>query len=184
MAINERQLISVDEFEDFIARPENNDRRFQLIHGEIVEKMPTREHGVISGNVVTEFNLFLRKHPLGLAAVEARHRPAGDLHNDRMPDVSVVLGDKPVEREGAAEYMPDVVVEVQSPDDSWREMIRRGVFYLDHGAKIVLLVYPAKKQVEVLMGDDKMLLNIGDVIDLTAALPEFTIAVADVFRGV
>jgi Uma2 family endonuclease len=101
-----------------------------------------------------------------------------------MPDVSLVLGEKPVEREGAAEYMPDVVVEVQSPDDGWREMIRRAVFYLDHGAKAVLLVYPAKKQVEVLMGDDRLLLGVGEMIDLSAVLPDFTMAVADVFRGV
>jgi Uma2 family endonuclease len=118
-----------------------------------------------------------------LAAVEARHRPAGDQHNDRMPDVSLVLGKKPVERQGAADYMPDVVVEVQSPDDSWREMIRRGVFYLDHGARAVLLIYPGKQQVEVLMGDDRQLLSVGDTIDLGVVMPEFTMAVADVFRG-
>ena len=56
---------------------------------------------------------------IGLAAVEARHRPEDDDRNVRLPNVSIVLGtDKPVERKGAAPYMPDVVVEIQWPDNT------------------------------------------------------------------
>jgi hypothetical protein len=36
-----QQKIHIDEFENFINRPENSERRFELIDGEIVEKMPT-----------------------------------------------------------------------------------------------------------------------------------------------
>jgi Uma2 family endonuclease len=56
MAVQER-FHTLPEFEVFIARPENADRLFELINGEIVEKLPTREHGIIAGNIITDFNI-------------------------------------------------------------------------------------------------------------------------------
>ena len=37
------QLCTVAEFDRFIALPEHRDQFFELIHGEIVEKVPTEE---------------------------------------------------------------------------------------------------------------------------------------------
>lgn len=39
----EHQAMTVAEFEQFSDSPENTDRRFELIHGEIVEKVPTED---------------------------------------------------------------------------------------------------------------------------------------------
>ena len=50
MAIQPK-LVTVVEFEQFLALPENRDHSFELIHGEIVEKVPTEEHGLIAGNI-------------------------------------------------------------------------------------------------------------------------------------
>ncbi|MEO8393156.1 MAG: Uma2 family endonuclease [Chloroflexota bacterium] len=50
MAI-QKQLYTIEDFEQFITQPENRDRRFELINGEIVEKMPTESHGIIAGNI-------------------------------------------------------------------------------------------------------------------------------------
>jgi Uma2 family endonuclease len=182
MAVRER-LITVREFEAFIAQAENKNRLFELRYGEIAEKMPTRLHGILAGNFVTEFNIYLRQHPVGLAAVEARHRPEGDERNVRMPDVSLVLGDKPVEARGTADYMPDIVVEVQSPDDSWREIFEHAMFYLDHGTQIVVLVFPHSRQVEKLTQTERAVLNENDTLDLTELLPDFTLPISAIFRG-
>lgn len=178
------QAINVDQFEEFITQPENAGRLFELIDGEIVEKMPTREHGVVALNIGTEFNLYLRESLTGLAAVEARHRPQDSTTNVPLPDVSIVLGDKPVETRGATPYLPDVVVEVQSPDDSWRKMFERALFYLDHGTRMVILVFPRSRQVEVLTADTRHVLNENGTIDGGDVLPGFKMAVKDVFRGV
>lgn len=45
----EHQLVTIDEFEAFSAA--HDDRRFELIAGEIVEHVPTEEHNLISGNL-------------------------------------------------------------------------------------------------------------------------------------
>jgi Uma2 family endonuclease len=54
MVVPQEKLYTVDEFETFIARPEHADRLFELINGEIVEKMPTQRHGVVTVNISAE----------------------------------------------------------------------------------------------------------------------------------
>mgnify|MGYP000496770749 CR=1 FL=1 len=179
----ERKLTSVNEFEQFLAQSDH--RLFELIDGEIVEKMPTREHGIIAGNIVTAFNNYLNTREIGIAAVEARHRPPNDLHNDRIPDVSFVADvNKPVEREGAADYMPDLVVEIRSPKDSLKDLSDKASFYMLHGTRIVWLVYPEKRLVEVLTPDSRELLGEGEILSGGDVLPGFSLPVREVFRRV
>jgi Uma2 family endonuclease len=178
-----RPLHTIHEFEKFVNDAENAYRLFELIDGEIVEKMPTREHGVAAGNIVTDLNIFLRQNPIGRAAVEARHRPPDDQYNDRLPDVSFVSDmNRPVERVGAALYMPDLVVEIQSPTDSLRKMLKRAEFYLANGTRMVWLVYLAKRLVEVLTADDRQLLTEDDILTGGDVLPGFSMPVRDIFR--
>jgi Uma2 family endonuclease len=184
MAVRGR-LITMDEFEEILARPENSDRLLELIHGEIVEKMPTWEHDSIALEIGTEFNLYLRKNPIGRASVESRHRPAGDKLNDRIPDIAVVLGmDKLMVRKGATEFIPDLCVEVQSSDDSAHLMLEKARFYLGNGCKMAWLVYPGKRLVEVLTPNDRHFYSGDDVISAEVVLPGFTMSVGDVFRSV
>ena len=51
MAVD-RKAISIADFDRFIALPENRDSHFELINGEIVEKVVTEEHGIIALNMV------------------------------------------------------------------------------------------------------------------------------------
>ncbi len=44
---------------------------FGTLNGEIIQKMPTQEHGIIAGNIITWINMYLLDHPIGRAAVEA-----------------------------------------------------------------------------------------------------------------
>ncbi len=44
MALQKQAPVTADAFEAFMARPENADRLFELINGEIIEKMPSNPH--------------------------------------------------------------------------------------------------------------------------------------------
>lgn len=179
----ERKLMTVGEFERFLAQSEHG--LFELIDGEIVEKVPTREHGIIAGNIVTAFNNHLNSRPIGIAAVEARHRPTDDPRNDRIPDVSFVADEnKPVERDGAANYLPDLAVEIPSPKDSLKAMSDKAAFYLANGTRMVWLVYPDKRLVEVLTPTSRELLADGETISGRDVLPNFVLSVSEVFRRV
>lgn len=102
MAVSREKLYTVGEFEDYIAQPENADRLLELVNGEIVEKMPTQEHGVIAGNIFAPIWIYSRDHSVGRVGQEVRHSVEDDDKNARLPDVSYYMdASKPIVRQGA-----------------------------------------------------------------------------------
>lgn len=78
MVSHHRTGVTYDEFEDYIQRPENADRLLELINGEIFEKVPTEEHGIIVGNVLAPMKLFARRNKLGRVTTETLYRLPDD----------------------------------------------------------------------------------------------------------
>lgn len=120
----QKRLQTIKDYENFIALPENRERRFELIHGEIIEYIPSEEHGYLTGIIATEINIWLKTNPVGRLSIETRHQLAGDEHNARIPNLSFTRNERllPIVKKGAVPYMPDLAVEIQSPDDSVKEM--------------------------------------------------------------
>jgi Uma2 family endonuclease len=78
--------------------------------------------------------------------------------------------------------MPDLVIEVKSPDDTYTSRRERAQYYLVHGAKLVWLVYPDKRLVEVYrQGADSDLLTGDDTLQGADVLPNFTLPVDEIF---
>ncbi|MBL8154507.1 MAG: Uma2 family endonuclease [Anaerolineae bacterium] len=178
-----KQAVTAAEYEAFIARPENLERRFELIEGEIVEKMPTQQHGIITLNLAGELRAFVKAHSLGRVAVEARYRPPDDAENDRLPDISFVADlSKPVTEDGAVPFMPDLAVEVKSPTDSVRKLREKARFYLAHGVRLVWLVFPEPRIVEVYAPDDEYTLSADQSLTGGDLLPGFTLPVRQIFE--
>lgn len=178
----QKKLYTVAEFEAFIARPENKERLFELVEGKIVQKVVTEEHGFIAGVFITEINLYLRQNKIGRAGVEVSYRVPGDEHNERLPDISVRIDtSKPIVKEGPIAGMPDLAIEIKSPGDSYKELLDKAAYYLANGTRLVWLVYPEKKLIEVLSPDSRQLLDINDTLDGGDVLPGFTIAVKAIF---
>ncbi len=63
-------------------------------------------------------------------------------------------------------------------------MSEKAAFYLENGAKMVWLIYPRQRIVEVLTAADRQLLTENDTIEGGDLLPGFSVAVRDLFRGV
>ncbi len=182
MSVQE-QLVTVEAFETFIARPDNRDRRFELIDGEIVEKMPTEEHGVITGNIFGFLWNFSRDRGLGRVAVEVRHRMPGDPYNDRLPDVAYYAdASRPIVKQGPVPHMPDLVVEVKSPHDTYKEMRDKAAYYLANGARLVWLVYPEKRLVVLLSKEAEDLLAENDTLTGGEVLPGFAVTVSEMLK--
>jgi Uma2 family endonuclease len=177
------KLYTVSEFEDFLGQPENRGRLFELINGEIIEKMPTEEHGVIVMKLGARLVIYVEAHQLGRVASETRYQMPQDEHNGRLPDISFRSNpDTPVVRQGPVMQMPDLAVEVKSPDDTYRELREKADYYLANGARMVWLIYPEKRLVEVHTPDDFDLLNDSDTLDGGDVLPGFTLPVREIFQ--
>ena len=176
---------TVAEFEAFLALPENRDRLFELIDGEIVEKMPTEQHGEIAAFLTVEIGIFLKQNPIGRVGQEIRHRLPGDEFNAYLPDVSVRRDiDRPAVSEGAVPHMPALAIEVKSRDDTFRLMRRKAEYYLANGSQLVWLVFPENRQVEVYSShaNDIVTLTEQDTLDGGEVLPGFSLKVADIFQ--
>jgi Uma2 family endonuclease len=182
MAIQPK-LVTVAEFEQFLALPENRDRSFELIHGEIVEKVPTEEHGLIAANLCGFLWQHTRQSGVGRAVIEVRVRMPDDDYNSRQPDLAFFADTtRPVVKRGPVFQMPDLAIEVKSPDDTYTSMRERAQYYLAHGAKVVWLIYPEKRLVEVYRQDaDSELLTGDDTLNGGDVLPNFVLSVHEIF---
>jgi len=175
------QKTNVEAFEVFL--DQHPDRLFELIHGEIVEKVPTEQHGHIALNIGTEIRIYLKQNPIGIAGVEIRHRNPSDSYNDRLPDVSFRKVDSDnIVTKGAVPTMPDLAIEIKSPTDTITLMRAKAQYYLDNGTTLIWLVYPDKQLVEVYRKDaDIDILTIDDTLYGYDVLPDFELAIRDIF---
>ncbi|MDX2161724.1 MAG: Uma2 family endonuclease [bacterium] len=174
-------LYTVAQFMHIIALPENQDRRLELIAGEIVETMPTEEHSEIQGLIYTLLRAFALKHKLGRVGIEVRHQLPDAAGHSLIPDVSFIAGIRPLMKEGAVPHMPDLAVEVLSPSDSLRQTREKAAYYLANGTRLVWIVNPAKRIVLVLTPQEDDVLLEHETLHGGDVLPGFTVAVQALF---
>ena len=176
--------MTVGEFEAYIEQPENANRLLELINGEIVEKVPTEEHGIVVLRIGSALLIFNDQHNLGIVTTEARHRLPNDDENALLPDVSFRSATSPVVRQGAIPTMPDLAVEVQSPSQSDDDMAEKAAYYLAHGSRMVWLVFPVKRAVEIHQAESVETFTESDTLTGSDVLPGFNLAVRDIFKGI
>ena len=83
---------------------------------------------------------------------------------------------------GYAEVVPDLVVEVVSPNNSLREINDKALMWLSYGVSLVWAVNPDTRSVDVYRaGRVTSTLSESDTLDGLDALPGFTCAVSEVF---
>jgi len=181
MSVQQERLYTVEEFEQLLEQPENRERLLELIDGEIVEKMPTEEHGEVTALLVMALGAFIVPNKLGRLGVEVRHRMPGDNHNSRLPDISFISGKRPRVSVGSVPQMPDLAIEVKSPRDSLKDMRERAHYYLLNGSKLVWLFDPIKRFVIALTADDEQIYLEHETIVFEDVLPGFQLPLKDIF---
>jgi Uma2 family endonuclease len=137
--------------------------------------------GIVIANLLFALGSYCQKNPIGRALAKADYNVENDEQFLQSPSLSFIAGDKPLIDEGAASYMPDLAVEVQSPDQSDKLMTDKAAYYLSHGTRMVWLIYPTKHLVEVLTPIERHLLNEGMTLTGGDVLPGFTLTVHEIF---
>lgn len=186
MAQARDEVVSADEFTAIIQS--NQERLLELVHGEVVEKIPTEEHGKLAALVAHFLLAFIL--PRGIKAhvgVEVRHQMPDDQYNSRLPDVSVRFTDAPPVTSGVVAQMPDLAVEIQSPSDRPYQMRQKALYYLQKGARSVWLIYPQSQRIEVCKLDESGNLAFNSVqhdemLTDPALFAEFRLEIAQLFR--
>ncbi len=161
--------------------------RGELIRGVLCETMPTgQEHGEIAANLTILLGMFVKPRKLGrLTTSDSGVWLERDPDTVREPDVAYFSSEKiplGVRVPGYAEVVPDLVVEVVSPNDSLREVNDKALMWLSYGVRLVWVVNPSTRSVDVYReGRAASTLTENEALDGLDALPGFTCAVREVF---
>jgi Uma2 family endonuclease len=190
MVISDRvgeQLYTVDEFWDFLALPENANRKFELIYGVIVEEMsPSFEHGEMVLDIGSFVRAFVKEHDLGRVAVEVDHYNPPDKFNTRRPDIEFISKERLAQFDptGFVPLMPDLAIEVKSPTNTPEELRQKAAYYLQNGARMVWLFNPETQTVMAHTQENPAgkKFGIDDTLDGGDVLPGFRLALKDIFR--
>lgn len=134
------------------------DSRYEIIDGQRRELPPMGIYSVtIASRLVRKMGGFTDAHGLGEVVTEALFRLPleGDAHRNRRPDVAFVSyqrwpADRPLPGEANAwDVVPDLAVEVISPNDLAEEQLGKVHDYFGAGVRLVWVVYPRQRQVYV-----------------------------------
>lgn len=180
------RLYTVEEFWDFIERPENADGKYELINGVILKHASASfEHGETALYIGSPLMLFARQHDLGKVAVEVDHYLLPDRFNTRHPDIEFISKARLAEFDPTQHVplMPDLAVEIKSPTNSIEELAQKAAYYLQNGSHMVWLVYPETKEVAVytLANPTPIIYGISDSLSGGDVLPGFELPVKDIF---
>lgn len=176
------QKLSLAEFESFTQLPENADRSWELVAGEIVETMPSNPYcSYIAARILIRLGIYLLENDLGFVTGEGGGYAVGE--DVYAPDVGFIRRTRVHElaRSGFNPVPPDLAIEVVSPTDSERKLRLKIFNYLSHGVH-VWVVYPDDFTVEVYVpGGAVQVLARDAVLTVPDLLPGFELPVADVF---
>ncbi len=182
-----RTTFTVESFWDFLHRPENLDRDWELHRGELVEMpRPRRKHGIVSVEIGYRLRTWLKTHRIGYVAGNDSGVILGyDPPTVVGPDVAYYTDADSYEDapEKWGDTAPVLAVEVLSPTNKPSEVETKVELYLEAGTQLVWVVDPVERTVSVHrsnrdmeeLKDDSELANFPE-------LPGFQCSIADLFR--
>lgn len=179
MVLSDQKIWTYSDFLEFVYLPENEARVFELINGEIVEKMPgrTRNSGIpmiIGGHVFA----FCRDHnlPFYSSGADGAYRI---LESVLAPDFAYKR--TPLSDDYPDPVPPDWVIEVISPTEKPDEIRAKRLIYIN--ANILYWeIYPKSRSIDIYAPDQPV-----KTVDLDATLavgeliPGFSIAARAIF---
>jgi Uma2 family endonuclease len=173
--------IPVEEFDRFVLLPENAERMFEYIGGEIVEVVSNNYSSEIGASFLVEIGGFVKKNRLGrVTGADGDYRIAGERY---IPDVAFISKSRQPEpsHEAYNPNPPDLAVEVLSPTNDADEMRIKVVNYLLAGTT-VWVVDPINKRVEVYIPNQSpFIVGIDGELDGGTVLPGFKLPLRDIF---
>jgi Uma2 family endonuclease len=160
----------------------------ELVRGKLRTMPPPGfRHEETALHVGIKFGVFIEQHELGRFVGGPGFRIENDPDTVRAPDFAFIAAGRVPEGESPAGYLdfaPDLLVEVVSPSDSASEVQEKVEQWLAAGARMVLVLYPARRSMALYRSPtDVRLLGPEDVFDGADVLPGFTCRVADLFPG-
>jgi Uma2 family endonuclease len=184
-----QQTYTVDEVWELAHQPENENRYFELIEGELIEMPPPGgAHGQLASKLARYLGNFADEHNLGVVTVETGYHPPNNRKTLLAPDVAFISKERAPDPfpEQYIPLMPDLAIEIVSPGDSLEKVRKKVAIYLRNGTRLVWIMLPQEKGVDVCRSAEGNRLDIEFVgmdgeLDGETILPGFKLKVSDIF---
>jgi Uma2 family endonuclease len=173
---------------DVSARP-SEELLYEVVNGERVELPPMSAYATwITGRLDHRLGYFAEMHALGTVVPEMLFILDSERNLRRRPDVAFVSSQRwPLGRampeSGDWEVVPDLAVDVVSPNDLFEAVLAKIREYFQVGVSQVWIVIPSEKQVYVYTSPtDIRILTSSDELEASTLLPGFRTPVATLFK--
>ncbi len=161
--------------------------RWELDNGRLVVMAPAGYiHGAVELNLAAQLKVQGEHRGLGRAAsgevsVMLRRNPDRVVGADAAFITSASLPLR-FSREGYLETMPELIVEVRSPNDTQPEIDRKVNEYLHAGVRVILVPDPERQVVTAYRnGQPQQVFAVTDTLTVPDVIPGFAMPVRDVF---
>jgi Uma2 family endonuclease len=172
-------LYTIEDFLQFITQPENEDRSFELIDGEIIEMSPGRTSNSEYRDLIAfAARAFCHEHklPCYTSGEQGAYNIQG---NVAAPDFA--YKSTPMSDEYPDPVPPQWVVEIISPTDKAKDIRAKRNVYRRAGI-LLWEIYPESRSVDVYApGKEVQVFGIDNVLDIGDILPGFKLPVRDIF---
>lgn len=147
------QMHTVDTVWELAKAPENDDKRFYLIDGELFSfpRARYRLAGALIAKLCARLHSYVEQRDLGIVTLSVGYHPPDDRYTLLGPAIAFTSKarlpqDLP---ERYVPVMPDLAVEIAAPGETLGQLRRKAAIYLKNGASLVWIVLPAEKGVDV-----------------------------------
>ena len=182
-----KKLMTAEGFYEWVHRPENYDRFFELERGEVIEMPPPGGlHGVVCGNTGGILRDFAFRRRKGFVCTNDT-----GVILERDPDtvrgIDVTFYDEVRRYEELPrryiEHLPKLAVEVLSPDDRPGKLMRRVTEFLRQGIELVWVIDPDARNVTVYQPRKApFVVEENDELTGNAVLPDFRCRAAEFLK--
>ena len=181
--VTKTKLMTADEL---LQIPGGNGKRYELVRGVLIEKMPTgyphSDTTALTTYILTQYT-FDSGYGVALTG-EPGYRLERGPDTVRAPDVAwIAPGRIPPGTQGYPELAPDLAVEVKSPGNSNPEMAAKARMWLCYGSRAAVTLDPATASAIVYRPNaEPETLGQDDTLDLNDIMPGFSCPVWRFFR--
>jgi Uma2 family endonuclease len=179
------RLLSIEEYQQL----PGNDRPTELVRGRVVEmRFPYPWHGYMCGLVSRIVGGFALTHDLGYPMIN-NSGVITERDPDTLPGADFAfysyarVPKGTLKKRGYLDVAPDLVVEVRSPDDAWKDILAKVAEYLGAGVTVVCVLDPQRNTATVYRPDQpEVTLSAEQILSFPDVLPGFAVPVQRFFE--
>lgn len=187
MAVQER-VYTADDLWALSHHPDYAGMCLELVEGALHIMTPAGgEHGGLALRIGARLQVFVEDRGLGYTtAAETGYvlfRNLSGRDTVRAPDAGFVAAERLPDGlpQGYIPFAPDLAVEIVSPSDTADEVHQKVQHFLRAGTRLLWVVYPRTRTVDVHTPQGAHTLTLTDTLDGGDVLPGFTLPLRDLF---